>query len=147
MQSESENHGPAAPVGAAGILAFVLEVAMLCAAGLWAIEVLPLHPVLAVVVVAVPLLLFWGLFMAPQSRRRIGWPLHPLVAHGLFVLGGVLLLSIGRVGLGASMLVLTGLSALLSWRDRGRHAEEAALAAAVRRGDANRQGGRRRASR
>ncbi|MGG5751672.1 DUF2568 domain-containing protein [Zafaria sp. Z1313] len=144
MQEQPGADSRRAPaVDAAGALAFILEVALLGAAGLLAIEVLPLPPVVAVLIALAPLIVFWGLYMAPQAKRRIGWPVHPMVAHGLFLLGSGLLFGIGRVWPGAVMLLLTGVSAFLTWRQRGRRAEEARALREAGESRQRRPGGRR----
>ncbi|MGJ9402450.1 YrdB family protein [Arthrobacter sp. KK5.5] len=139
-----EPEGNGGRVRASDALAFALEVALLGASGLWAIEVLPLFPLFAILVVVVPLIAFWGLFMAPTAPYRIAWPAHPVVAHGLFLLGSGLLFGIERTGLGLVMLVLTGMSAFLAWRHRSHGAAEARPASERRRGQpARRSAGRR----
>lgn len=115
-----------APVRASGIMAFVLEVALLCAAALWAIRFLAIAPVLAILVVVVPLLVFWGLFLSPQARFRFAWPVHPFVTHGLFVLAVIALFVSGHGWFGALMLVLTAASAVTTWLKRADLAAEAA---------------------
>lgn len=112
------------PSRVAGILAFVLEVALLCAAALWAIQVLPWAPVLSVLVLLVPLVVFWGLFMAPQAKRRFGWPVHPAVAHLLFLLGVAGLFAAGHPWFGGIMLVLTLASAAMTWVKRAQLAAD-----------------------
>lgn len=126
MDAQPQNlpKGPA-PVQASGVLAFVLEVAMLCAASLWAIEAFQLNPIVSVLVVAVPLVVFWAVFMAPQARHRLRWPAQPIVAHALFLVGGLLLVSIGRGWLGAVMLALALCSALAVYLRREQRADEA----------------------
>ncbi|MFB0833278.1 YrdB family protein [Arthrobacter halodurans] len=118
MDNHVDERAAAQRPNAAAVLAFVLEVGLLCAAGLWAIEFLPLPPFAAAAAVALPLLVFWGLFMAPRARLRIRWPAHPFVAHGLFATGAVLLHLVDRPVPGWIMLCLTLLSGYLAWRHR-----------------------------
>lgn len=106
------------PVRSSGVLAFVLEVAMLCSAALWAIRVLPWTPVLSLLVLLVPLVAFWGFFLAPQAKRRFGWPLLPVTSHVLFLLGVVALYASGHPWFGGIMLVLTLASAAMAWFKR-----------------------------
>lgn len=144
---ETQRQGPEVGtpnVRAAGAMAFILEVALLGAAGLWAIEALPLFPLLAMVVAAVPLVVFWAVFMSPKSKRRLPWPAHPVVAHALFLGGAILLLVVGRPWLAGIMLCLTVVGGMLAWRDRGLAAADArALAERPRDHDARRPAGRR----
>ncbi|MDN6177068.1 MAG: YrdB family protein [Micrococcaceae bacterium] len=127
------------PIRPAGILAFVLEVALLCAAGLWAIEFLPLAPVVSVLVVLIPLVILWGLLLSPQAPWRRGWPIHPVVAHVLFLLGVAALWSAGHLWLAGIMLVLTLASGVMNWLKR----EELASDAQAQRRNRRRPAGRR----
>lgn len=106
------------PVRSSGVLAFVLEVALLCAAGLWAIKVLPLATAWALVVVLVPLILLWGLFLSPQAPWRFRWPVLPLVAHALFAVGVLALATSGHFWFAGIMAVLTLASGLSTWLKR-----------------------------
>lgn len=123
----------ARPVRLAGVLAFVLEVALLCAAGLWAIKVLPMAPVLAVLVLLIPLVVLWGLLLSPQAPWRLRWPILPVVAHVLFVLGIAALWSAGHPWLAGIMLVLTIASAVMNWIKRDALAREAVTQRSTRR--------------
>ncbi|MGP5196709.1 YrdB family protein [Arthrobacter rhombi] len=127
------------PIRPAGILAFVLEVALLCAAGLWAIKFLPLAPVVAVLVLLIPLVVLWGLLLSPQAPWRLGWPIHPVVAHVLFLVGVAALWSAGHGWLAGIMLVLTLVSIVMNWLKR----EELASGAVAQRSKRRRPAGRR----
>lgn len=125
MQDERQTPGgvstgePATmPVRSSGVLAFVLEVAMLCAAGLWAMKVLPLAAAWALIVVLVPLVLLWGLFLSPQAPWRFRWPILPLVAHSLFAVGVLALVVSGHFWFAGIMALLTVASALSTWFKR-----------------------------
>ncbi|WP_372699444.1 YrdB family protein [Arthrobacter sp. JSM 101049] len=146
MQDERQNarevpaEEPATlPARSSGILAFVLEVAMLCAAGLWAIKVLPLATAWALLVVLVPLVLLWGLFLSPQAPWRFGWPVLPLVTHALFAVGVLALAMSGHFWFAGIMAVLTLASALSTWRMRDVLGTEATQ----QRKPRSRPGGRR----
>ncbi len=132
----------ATPIRPAGILAFVLEVALLCAAGLWAIKFLPLAPVVAVLVLLIPLVVLWGLLLSPQAPWRLGWPTHPVVAHVLFLLGVAALWSAEHVWLAGIMLVLTLASIVLNWLKREELADDAVAQRRNRRRPAGRRAAR-----
>ncbi|WP_417218839.1 YrdB family protein [Arthrobacter sp.] len=130
------------PVRASGVLAFVLEVALLCAAALWAIQVLPWAPALSLIVLLVPLLVFWGLFMAPQAKHRFPWPVFPVVAHVLYLLGVVVFYASGHPWFGGIMLVLTVASAATTWLKRAQLAADAERGRTVRQRPAGRRAAR-----
>lgn len=103
------------PSGAAyKALAFVLEVALLGAAGLWAIGALPFAPVISIAIVAIPLIVFWAVFMSPQAALRFRWPVQPIVAHLLFAAGTGLLFIAEQPVMGAAMGFLTLVSIVLT---------------------------------
>ncbi|GAA4365665.1 hypothetical protein GCM10023166_10600 [Paeniglutamicibacter cryotolerans] len=95
-------------------LAFVLEVAMLGSVSLWAISALPFSVLLSVLVVALPLVIFWAVFMSPQAPIRLRWPVQPIVAHLLFAGGAGLLFAANQPTIGLTMGALTLFSAILT---------------------------------
>lgn len=103
---------------AASALAFVLEVALIGAVVMWAVDVWALEPLLAVAVAGVPAAILTAVFMTSTSKLRLSWPARPLVAHALFVAGAAVLIGLGYLSYGWIFLVLALVSAALTWRLR-----------------------------
>lgn len=76
------------------ILAFALETALLFAVAYGAIRAFPGYEVVAAAAALAAGVLLWGLLMAPRARKRLPWPVLPLVAAGAFLAGaGILMVS------------------------------------------------------
>ncbi|WP_181149944.1 YrdB family protein [Arthrobacter sp. MYb227] len=92
-------------------VSFVLEVALLGAVAFGAMWALPhVNPIVAILVTVVPLMIFWGLFMSPKASFRIASVMHAVLAHVLFIGGGLLLFLAGQPILAIAMGALTALS-------------------------------------
>ncbi|NYE94861.1 amino acid transporter [Psychromicrobium silvestre] len=108
---------PALPalVAANGAVAFVLEVAMLVAAFFWGFRSFPAPwGIIIGIVLALVLVVFWAYFMAPKAKRRLGWPVQPLLALLLFVVAAVALIVVGWTILGVIMMVIAVLNTALT---------------------------------
>lgn len=99
-----------------GIVAFVLEVALLVAGFFWAFKTFaaPLGLILGLLI-AVVLVAFWALLMAPKSQRRIRWPAQPLVALLLFVIAGIGLILVQATALGIVLIVVAAANTWLGF--------------------------------
>lgn len=116
-------------------VSFVLEVALLGAAALGAMWAMPqLNPVVAVAIVVIPLMVFWGLFMSPKASFRIASVMHAVLAHALFIGGSLLLLVAGQPILAIVMGTLTAVSLGLTLFVGGQGAVTQAVQSRASRG-------------
>jgi len=101
-------------------VSFILEVGLLVAAGFAALVFLPWPPLVAVLVVLVPLLVIWSLLLSPKAKIRLRLRTRMTLIHLIYLVGSYTLwLSIARTGetqylfWPALMLGLTALSLVL----------------------------------
>ncbi|SBT48261.1 YrdB family protein [Micromonospora auratinigra] len=89
-------------------LAFLLELAMLAAAGWWGFTLDAGWPVRVLAGIGVPLLLavVWGVFCSPRAGVALPVPAKAAVQAACFLVGGALLALAGRPGLGAVLVAL-----------------------------------------
>lgn len=92
------------------ILAFLLEAFAVGAysyAGFYLPVGVGLRLILGIVL-PVGVMLFWGIFMAPKSKRRIALPLYRIVKMIIFGIAALLLLSIGK-GVAAGIFLIVAI--------------------------------------
>ena len=100
-------------------VAFLLELAMLVAFGLWGFDLDRSLPVRLLAGLGLPILVagFWGAFLAPTSTRRIRMPWIALVKIVLYGLAAIALAATRHPTLGlvvfTAALVSIGLAVLL----------------------------------
>ncbi|GHD08767.1 DUF2568 domain-containing protein [Zhihengliuella salsuginis] len=104
---------------AANALSFLLEVALIGAVVMWAIAIWDLAPMLAVAMAGVPAAVLTAVFITSNSKWRLMWPVRPVVAHGLFIAGAIVLIGLEHLSFGWIFLVLAFVSIGLTWRLRG----------------------------
>ncbi|MGP9502605.1 DUF2568 domain-containing protein [Specibacter sp. AOP5-B1-6] len=91
---------------ASKFLGFALEVAMVAAFLFWGFKQdSPWNLILGLGIPGV-VVVFWGVFLAPRSERRLNGQLVSLLSLVLFLAAAAALLSVGSTGLGIAMAVL-----------------------------------------
>ncbi|WP_394938773.1 YrdB family protein [Psychromicrobium sp. YIM B11713] len=102
--------------GINGVIAFILEVAMLVAFFFWGFRSFPAPwGVLLGILVPLVVVVLWSYLMAPKAKRRLSWPAQPLLALLLFVLAGLGLIVVKLTLPGVILMVLAVLNAALSF--------------------------------
>lgn len=108
-------------------VSFILEVGLLVAAGFTAMTFLPWPPVLAILVVVIPLLAIWALALSPKAKVRWRLRTRVILIHLAYLIGSYALwLSIAHTGATqylfwpAIMLGLSAVSIVLVLSTRGR---------------------------
>jgi len=94
----------AAAMVVAGV-GFALEVAMIAAFLFWGLSRSYPWNLLLGLGIPATVVVFWGVFMAPRSERRLPEGTVRWVALGLFALAGVALFAAGSLVLGVAMLL------------------------------------------
>jgi len=101
-------------------LSFFLELAMVAGFGMWGYHIGGTTLLKWVLGLGLPLIImvFWGIFMAPQATQRLGWPWVPIVAGVLFLLAALAFYATGYRTQGIVMAILTVINATLVfiWR-------------------------------
>ncbi|MGO4385794.1 YrdB family protein [Specibacter sp. RAF43] len=99
--------GRTAVRAAVAAVGFALEVAMVAAFLFWGFRSdPPWHLVLGIGVPALVVVL-WGIFLAPKSRRRLPEDTVAWVSLGVFVLAGLALVAAGADTAGLAMLAVS----------------------------------------
>ena len=58
--------------------------------------------------------IFWGIFMAPQASSRLPWPILPIIALVLFLASSILLYMAGGKTLAIAMAATSVVNAVLT---------------------------------
>ncbi|MBT1003071.1 DUF2568 domain-containing protein [Paenarthrobacter sp. DKR-5] len=114
----SRRRAPSAPLAVTGVqqaVAFLLEVALLVAVAVFGFHAPAPWNFVAGIGLPAVVVLFWSVFMAPKSSRRLPWPLQPLVALGLFLLGALALAAAGQPAAGVVFAVVAAGNTVLSF--------------------------------
>lgn len=99
-----------------GVLAFLLEVAMLVAVFFWGFRSLAAPwGVLIGIVAAAVIIVFWFYLLAPNAKYRLAWPTQPVVALVLFLFSGFGLLLVRLPIPGIVLMILAVLNMSLSF--------------------------------
>lgn len=93
-------------------VSFILELAMLVAFSVWGFSIFHGAPGWAVGLgVPAVLIVFWSIWMAPKSDRRLPWPWRPIVSLLLFLLASIALIASGHQTTGGFMAGVTVVNA------------------------------------
>lgn len=100
-------------------LSFLLELAMVVGFGVWGYHIGGMTLLKWVLGLGLPLIImvFWGMFMAPQATQRLGWPWVPIIAGALFLLAALALYVTGykTQGLIMAILALINMTLVFIW--------------------------------
>jgi hypothetical protein len=98
-------------------LSFLLELVALAIFGVWGFTIGNSTPIKILLGIGAPALMivFWGVFMAPRSARRLQDPWHLLFEIVIYGLAGLALLNLARTDLAIVWGVVVILNILLSF--------------------------------
>lgn len=120
----SRRRAPSKPVALTGLaqgLAFLLEVVLLVSLAVYGFRApLPWGIVFGIGLPAAAVV-FWGTYMAPKAPRRLPWPLQPLVALALFLLGSFAFAGAGQPVAAALFALVAVATTALSFYLRRRN--------------------------
>jgi hypothetical protein len=110
-------------------VSFLLELMALAIFGVWGFTIgeSTLIKILLGVGAPVLMIVFWAIFMAPRSVRRLQDPWHVLFEIVIFGAAGLALLSIGRSDLAFVWGVIVALNILLSFPLKQRPQDPSAV--------------------
>ena len=103
--------------GINALVSFLLEIAMLVAIsyfGFYGDKPIALQ-VLIGVVLPIMIIIFWGLFMAPNAERRFSLTVVRIVALTLFLIAALAFYEAGLSGLSVGLAVVAVINAVLAF--------------------------------